>query len=323
MRIAMFDTHRYDREAFDAANAAGRHDILFLEPRLTSATASLADGSPVVCSFVNDRLDDDAVQRLAAGGVKLIALRSAGFNHVDLAAVNREGLLVVRVPEYSPYAVAEHGVALILSLNRKIHRAFGRVREANFSLEGLVGFDMHGKTVGVIGTGKIGRVFARLMLGFGCRVLGVDAQAEAVPNVERCELDAALAHAHFVFVALPLTPATRHLVGWAELRRAPAGSMWINVGRGSVVDEAAVEQLLAAGHLGGYAADVFEFEDWALAGRPHEVPAGLRSHPRTLFTPHLGSAVVDVRRAIEHRAADNILAVLAGGRPGDAINQLP
>lgn len=174
MRIALFDAHRFERELFETAAAAERHEIVFFEARLTQATATLAAGHDVACAFVNDTLDRPVLEALKACGIKLIALRSAGFNHVDLMAADALGLPVVRVPEYSPYAVAEHGVCLVLALNRKIHRAYARVREANFNLDGLVGFDLHGKTVGVIGTGKIGRAFCRIMRGFGCEVLAYD-----------------------------------------------------------------------------------------------------------------------------------------------------
>src|SRR5687767_7935675 len=174
MKIAIFDTHSFERGPFAAANAAFDHNLSFFEPRLTSVTATLAGGHGAVCAFVNDKLDEQTLCILASGGTRVIALRSAGFNHVDLKAAERLGLPVVRVPEYSPYAVAEHAAALVLSLNRKIHRAHARVREWNFSLEGLVGFDLHGKTVGLIGLGKIGRVAAHIFKGFGCRVLAYD-----------------------------------------------------------------------------------------------------------------------------------------------------
>src|SRR5918993_4354417 len=175
MDIAVFDTRAYDREAFEAANVRHGHVLQFFEPRLTSRTAPLAAGAPVVCSFVNDRVDAETLRILHSGGTRLLALRSAGFNHVDLAAAEALDMLVVRVPEYSPYAVAELAMCLVLALNRKIHRAYNRVREANFSLEGLVGFDLHGKTFGIIGTGRIGRALAHIAHGFGCRVVATDA----------------------------------------------------------------------------------------------------------------------------------------------------
>jgi D-lactate dehydrogenase len=184
MKIALFDARRYDRHSFDGANGAFGHRITYREPRLTADTVLLARGHDVVCSFVNDQVDAAAIEGLREEGVRLLALRSAGYNHVDLAAAARAGIRVVRVPEYSPYAVAEHAVALVLALNRKIHRSHARVREWNFSLEGLVGFDLHGKTVGIVGTGRIGRAAAQIFRGFGCRVIAFD----PYPSPELAEL---------------------------------------------------------------------------------------------------------------------------------------
>mgnify|MGYP003394345732 CR=1 FL=1 len=169
MKVAFFDAHPFEKERFERANAKFGHQISYFEPRLTFETAALANGFEVVCSFANDKVDAAALASLKAGGVRLVALRSAGFNHVDLLAAKSLELPVVRVPAYSPYSVAEHAVALILALNRKIYRAYNRVREGNFSLEGMVGFDLHGKTVGIIGTGKIGSTFAKIMFGFGAK----------------------------------------------------------------------------------------------------------------------------------------------------------
>src|SRR5687767_5668546 len=174
MLVAFFSTHPFDRAFFDAANRSRRHDLHYLEARLTPATCVLAQDAPAACAFVNDQLGAEVLERLAAGRTRLIALRSAGFNHVDLKAAQKLGLTVVRVPAYSPYAVAEHTVALILALNRKIYRAYARVREGNFALDGLLGFDLHGRTAGVVGTGKIGTGVARILTGFGCRVLAYD-----------------------------------------------------------------------------------------------------------------------------------------------------
>lgn len=184
MKTAMFDTHSYEREPFDKANATLGHDIRFLELRLTGETAPLARGSDAVCAFVNDRLDAQALEALSAAEVRLVALRSAGVNHVDLATAARLGRPVVRVPEYSPCAVAEHAVALVLTMNRKLHRAYARVRDWNFSLEGLVGVDLFGKTLGILGTGRIGCVAAPIFHGFGCRILAFDMCPDAALGSE-------------------------------------------------------------------------------------------------------------------------------------------
>ena len=174
MRTAFFSAHGFDREFFDAANQAHGHDLHYFESRLTPPTSGLARDFPAVCAFVHDQLSAPVLAGLAAGGTRLLALRSAGFNHVDLAEALRLGLTVARVPAYSPHAVAEHTVALMLALNRRIHRAYARVREGNFALDGLLGFDLHGRTVGIVGTGRIGAVVAGIVMGFGCRVVAHD-----------------------------------------------------------------------------------------------------------------------------------------------------
>jgi D-lactate dehydrogenase len=176
MRVAVFSTHSFDRRFLDEANTPPRHEFRYLEPRLGPATCALAQGTAAVCAFVNDQLDRQVLELLAAAGIRHVALRSAGFNHVDLEVARALGVTVARVPAYSPHAVAEHAVALILALNRKIPRAHARVRDGNFSLDGLLGFDLHGSTVGIVGTGRIGQVVAQIMLGFGCRVLAYDPQ---------------------------------------------------------------------------------------------------------------------------------------------------
>src|SRR5687768_16090954 len=174
MRVTVFSTKPYDRDFLDAANVSHGHQLRFLEMRLSEESVSLAADSEAICAFVNDDLGARVLQKLAAHGTRLIALRCAGFNNVDLSMAHQLGLRVARVPAYSPHAVAEHTVALILALNRKIHRAYTRVREGNFALDGLLGFDMHGRTAGIVGTGKIGTVVARILLGFGCRVVAYD-----------------------------------------------------------------------------------------------------------------------------------------------------
>jgi D-lactate dehydrogenase len=194
MRVTVYSTRPYDREFLTRANGAGRHELVFLEARLDAATVAAADGAQAVCVFVNDRADAEVLRALHAGGVRLVALRCAGFNHVDLVAAATLGVEVGRVPEYSPYAVAEHTAALVLTLNRKLHRAYSRVREGNLALEGLLGFDLHGRTVGLVGTGRIGACFARIMAGFGCRVLATapianpECEALGVRYVELADL---------------------------------------------------------------------------------------------------------------------------------------
>ena len=208
VRVAVFDTHRHDRASLEEANAADVHTLVFFEPRLTRQTVALAEGFDAVCSFVNDRIDRETLTALHAAGVRVIALRSAGFNHVDLEAAAALGIAVLRVPEHSPHAVAEHAVALVLALNRKIHRAHARVREGNFSLDGLLGFDLCGKTVGLVGLGRIGRVAATIFAGFGCEVLAHDLGMQ-VANVASVTLDALYARSDIISLHVPLTPASK------------------------------------------------------------------------------------------------------------------
>lgn len=296
MKVVLFDTHGYEREAFTAANEAFGHELTFLEPRLTRETAMLAAGHEAICAFVNDRVDAAALGVLRGCGVRIVALRSAGFNHVDLAAAAQLGLPVVRVPEYSPYAVAEHAVGLVLALNRKIHRAYARVREWNFSLEGLVGFDLHGKTVGVLGTGKIGRAAARIFHGFGCRVLAYDLRPDdelaSALDVRYVELGEIYREADVVSLHIPLTPATHHLIGEEALAQMKRGVMLINTGRGALIDSRALLAALKTGHIGAAGLDVYEeeegvfFRDLSDQVLQDDVLARLLTFPNVLVTSH-------------------------------------
>jgi len=296
VKIAFFDTHRFERSAFEAANQRYGHEIDFLEPRLTPETAALARDHSAVCSFVSDTLDQRALEQLKAGGTRLIALRSAGYNHVDLIAAERLGLPVVRVPEYSPYAVAEHAVALVLALNRKIHRAHARVREGNFSLEGLVGFDLHGKTVGIVGTGRIGKVAARIFRGFGCDVLAYDLAPDPAfageTGVRYSELAALYRAADIISLHVPLTPVTHHLVNAEALALMKPGAMLINTGRGALIDSRALIAALKSGRLGAAGLDVYEeeegifFHDLSDLVLQDDVLARLLTFPNVLVTSH-------------------------------------
>jgi len=295
MDIAFFDTHRFDRTAFEAANADFTHRLTFLEPRLTAQTAPLARGFACVCAFVNDRLDAATLKQLADGGTRLIALRSAGYNHVDLLAAEARGLAVVRVPEYSPYAVAEHAVALCLALNRHLVRAHARVRDWNFSLDGLVGFDLHGKTVGVLGTGRIGAAAARAFHGFGCRVLAYDLQEnEALKalGIRYAPLDTLYAEADVLTLHVPLTPKTHHLVNAEALAKMKRGVMLINTSRGALMDSRALIDAVKSGQVGSAGLDVYEeeegifFQDLSDQVLKDDVLARLLSFPNVLITSH-------------------------------------
>ena len=240
--IAFFDTKPYDRESFDRANA-GRYDIRYFETRLSAAALPLAEGCDAACAFVNAEIDRAVVEGLVARGIRVLAMRCAGYNNVDFKAAYEKGLTVVRVPAYSPYAVAEHAAALLLALNRHIHRAAARTRDFNFSLAGLTGFDLHGKTAGVVGTGKIGRIFAGICQGFGMKVLAYDAFPNPATGLEYVPLDRLLAESDVVSLHCPLLPETRHMINADSLAKAKPGFTLINTSRGGLVDS---EALLAA-----------------------------------------------------------------------------
>lgn len=337
MKIALFDTHGYERDAFQRANAAGVHEISFLEPRLDAGTAAMARGHEVVCSFVNDHVDARTIEALVANGVKLLALRSAGFNHVDLAAAEGASLPVVRVPAYSPHAVAEHAVALVLALNRKIHRANARVREWNFSLEGLVGFDLFEKTVGIVGTGKIGKVAARIFQGFGCRVLAFDPFPDETfareNGVAYTSLEELYANADVLSLHVPLNPETHHLVDARALAAMKPGALLVNTGRGALIDSRALIAALKAGRLGGAGLDVYEeeegvfFQDLSNQVLQDDVLARLLTFPNVIVTSHQAFLTREALAAIAGTTLDNVSAFARGelrnSVRADAVRRTP
>lgn len=274
IRMILFSSRQYDIDTFNEANAAFGYELHFQESNLDAETAILADGYEAVCPFVNDNVDAAVIERLRAGGTRLIALRSAGFNHVDLAAA-QAGIPVMRVPAYSPYAVAEHAVGLILALNRRLPRAVARTREGDFSLHGLLGFDLHGKTVGIVGTGIIGRVFGRIMAGFGMQVLAHDPGAPAADllaiGARYVPLDTLLAESDVVSLHCPLLPSTYHLIDGGALAKMKFGSMLINTGRGGLVESNALIGALKSGQLGNLGLDVYEEEGGIFFGAPVNV----------------------------------------------------
>lgn len=324
MDITVFSTRAYDRQFLDQANADGRHSLRYLETRLDAATASMAAGAQAVCAFVNDRLNAEVLQQLHALGIRLVLLRSAGFNHVDLGAAAALGLVVGRVPEYSPYAVAEHTAALVLTLNRKTHRAHARVREGNFALEGLLGFDLHGRTVGVVGTGKIGECFARIMAGFGCQLLAYDPQpnpALLALGARYVPLPELLGGSDIISLHCPLTPATHHLIDATALAAMRPGSMLINTSRGAVVDARAVIAALKSGHLGYLGLDVYEeeadlfFRDLSAEVLHDDVFARLLTFPNVLVTGHQAFFTADALTSIAEVTLANADAFERSGRP--------
>lgn len=315
MHICLFSSKPYDRESFTAAQQPDGVQLQFHEARLTETSAALAAGFEVVCAFINDDLSEPVLQRLAAGGTRLIALRSAGYNHVDLHAAQRLGLTVVRVPAYSPHAVAEHAVSLILALNRRIPRAYNRTRDGDFSLHGLTGFDLHGKVVGVVGGGKIGQTFARIMRGFGCQVRIYDpypiADLASVGAVQ-AELDEVIASSDVLSLHCPLTDSTHHLINAECLARMKRGAMLINTGRGALVDSPALIEALKSGQLGYLGLDVYEeeselfFEDHSDQPLQDDVLARLLNFPNVIVTAHQAFLTREALAAIAQTTLDNV-----------------
>lgn len=323
MRLFVFSTKPYDRTFLEAANAAAGHRLAFLHPRLSAETAPLAVDADAVCIFVNDVADAETLKILAGRGVRLVALRCAGFNNVDLAAARDLDITVARVPAYSPHAVAEHTIALILALNRKIHRAFNRVREGNFALDGLLGFDLQDKTVGIVGTGQIGTVVARILAGFGCRLVAHDPRPSAVCQsfgVRYVSLEELFATSTIVSLHCPLTPDTYHLVDADLLARAVPGLMLINTGRGALVDTRSVIGALKTGRLGSLGIDVYEeeadlfFEDLSSHVLRDDVFARLLTFPNVLVTGHQAFFTREALAGIAETTIANVSAFAAGGR---------
>lgn len=327
MRVAVYSTKPYDEEFLAAANLAHRHHLSFLEPRLSLDTVPLAAGAEAVCAFVNDDLSAGVLDGLAGLGVRRVALRSAGFNHVDLQAAVALGISVTRVPAYSPHAVAEHCAALVLALNRRTHRAYNRVREGNFALTGLLGFDLFGKTVGIVGTGRIGSCFARIMIGFGCRVVASD----PCPNeecramgVDYVPLEALLAQSDIVSLHLPLTPQTYHFIGAEQLGSMRDGVMLINTSRGMLIDTAAAINALKQGKLGYLGLDVYEeeadlfFEDLSDQVLHDDVFSRLLTFPNVLITGHQAFFTREAMTNIAATTMNNLTAA----EHGEALNQV-
>lgn len=327
MQALLFSSQQYDQDSFSSAPGAAALTLHYQGARLSEDTAALAEGFEVVCAFINDDLSAPVLARLKAGGTRLIALRSAGYNHVDLAAAKRLGLAVVRVPAYSPHAVAEHAVALILALNRRLHRAYNRTREGDFSLHGLTGFDLHGKTVGVVGTGQIGLAFARIMAGFGCQLLAYDPYPN--PEVEALgarylPLPELLRESRIISLHCPLTAHTRHLINPQSLATLQTGAMLINTGRGALVDTPALIDALKSGQLGYLGLDVYEeeaqifFEDRSDLPLQDDVLARLLTFPNVIVTAHQAFLTREALAAIAATTLDNI-ARWAAGNPQNLV----
>lgn len=326
-KIAVFSSQPYDQTYLSAAASEQPIQVEFFEVALDEKTAKLARGHDVVCAFVNDNLGSAVISELAEANVKLIALRCAGYNNVDLKACDAHGIQVVRVPEYSPYAVAEHTFGLILALNRKIYKAFNRVREGNFALDGLMGFDLHEKTIGVIGCGKIGSQVAKIAKGFGMNVLLVDPFPS--PDLERVgvytDLDAVLKTSDIITLHCPLNEQTHHLIDFDSLDKMKTGSMLVNTSRGALVDTAEVIKRLKSQQLGSLAIDVYEeeagmfFHDCSATVLTDDVFARLLTFPNVLITGHQAFFTHEALTQIAETTIESVLAMSSGR---ELVNQV-
>ena len=322
MKITFFSTQPYDRSFFIEHNSYNLK-LEFHEAALDEVTVDLVKKSDAVCVFVNDVVDAKVIECLAAKGVKIIALRCAGFNNVDIHAAKENNLRVCRVPAYSPEAVAEHAVAMILTLNRKTHKAYNRIREQNFSLNGLLGFDLHGKTVGVVGTGNIGQAFCKIMIGFGCRVLAFDLIANKEMEklgVEYLPLIDLFNQSDIVSLHSPLNEQTHHLINKDTINMMKKGVMLINTSRGGLVDTNAVIQRLKTGQLGFVGIDVYEqeeklfFRDLSGGIIQDDIIARLMSFPNVLVTAHQGFFTREALDEIAATTLRNVNAILTGNK---------
>jgi D-lactate dehydrogenase len=327
MKVAVFSAKKYDREFLSAANRS-RHELRFFEPHLGEETAGLAGGFDAVCVFVNDQVNATVMARLDSLGVRLIALRCAGYNNVDLSAAKKLDITVVRVPAYSPYAVAEHTIALMLALNRKLHRAYNRVREGNFALDGLLGFDMYGKRTGIIGTGKIGTVVAEILTGFHCSILAFD----PIPNepcrslgVNYVRLDELLAQSDIITLHCPLTPENKHMINATAIATMKTDVMLINTSRGALLDTIAVIEALKSGKIGYLGLDVYEeeeeifFEDRSGLILSDDVFARLLTFPNVIITGHQAFFTREALKNIAATTIENITRFEQGQALGNHL----
>ncbi|MFT3736956.1 MAG: 2-hydroxyacid dehydrogenase [Rhodocyclaceae bacterium] len=322
MRIAVFDTHHYDENALGGANADFGHTLEFFEERLHDRTVELAQGFDAVCPFVNCRLTDKVLQRLHELGIKLVVLRAAGFNGIDVAAAQALGIKVARVPAYSPEAVAEHTFALILTLIRKTHRAYNRVREQNFSLDGLEGFTLHGKTYGALGAGRIGQCALRIAKGFGCRTLAYDPYENpaiaADVGFEYASLERVLRESDILSLHLPLSTESHHIIDATALAKTKPGVIIANTSRGGLIDTPSLIDALKSGQVGGVGLDVYEmeegvfFHDLSNSLLQDDMLARLMIFPNVLITSHQGFLTREALDSIARTTLENARAFAAG-----------
>ena len=322
MKIAFFDTHSYDKKSFVEANKAFNYEIDFRDYKLNENTAMTAQGFDVVCVFVNDVVNEAVIKTLADCGVKLIALRCAGFNNVDLKAAAAAGIKVVRVPAYSPYAVAEHGVALLMSLTRHIPQAYLRTKTANFNIEGLTGRDLFGLTAGILGTGKIGRIMADILMGFGMKIIAYDpfpnTKWAQEKNIEYVELEEIFKRSDVLSLHCPLTEETKHIVNHDRMKMMKHDAVIINTGRGALIDSKALVHALKHGHIGGIGMDVYEeeskyfFSDWSTDIMTDDTLARLLTFPNVIITGHQAFLTTNALKNLADTTLENIKAFSSG-----------
>ncbi len=322
MKIAFFDTHSYDKKSFTEANKAFNYEIDFRDYKLNENTAMTAQDFDVVCVFVNDVVNEAVIKTLADCGVKLIALRCAGFNNVDLKAAAAAGIKVVRVPAYSPYAVAEHGVALLMSLTRHIPQAYLRTKTANFNIEGLTGRDLFGLTAGILGTGKIGRIMADILMGFGMKIIAYDpfpnTKWAQEKNIEYVDLEEIFKRSDVLSLHCPLTEETKHIVNHDRMKMMKHDAVIINTGRGALIDSKALVHALKHGHIGGIGMDVYEeeskyfFSHWSTDIMTDDTLARLLTFPNVIITGHQAFLTTNALKNLADTTLENIKAFSAG-----------
>ena len=328
MKIAIYSARSFERKFLEEENE-GKFNLVFIEEALSLHTAGMAQGCEAVSVFVSDNGSAAVLDKLHAVGVRYLLLRSAGYNHVDVAKAKSLGMLLARVPEYSPYAIAEHAVALMLALNRKLIQAHKRIMEQNFSLEGLVGFDMHGKTVGILGTGKIGHALSTILNGFGCRILAYDVvENEALRSLSDFRYaspEEIYAQSDILSLHIPLTPETHHIINKTTLEKMKPGAMLINTSRGGLVHSADLIAALKSGHLGSAGIDVYEeeegvfFQDLSGSILQDDVLARLMMFPNVLITSHQGFLTDTALKNIAHTTLENARCFASGAMAPGAL----
>ena len=329
MKIAFYDTHSYDKQSFEEANKAFGFDICYNEFKLNENTVVTAQGADAVCVFVNDVVNGWVISALKDAGVKLIALRCAGFNNVDIRAAKSAGIKVVRVPAYSPYAVAEHAVALLMSLTRHIPQAYLRTKTANFSIEGLTGRDLHGLTAGILGTGKIGRILAGILQGFGMKIIAYDPfpneQWAKESGAQYVSLEQIFRESDVLSLHCPLTEETKHIVNHDSMKSMKNDAVIINTGRGALIDSKALVHALKHKHIGGIGMDVYEeegkyfFSDWSSEVMTDDVLARLLTFPNVIITGHQAFLTTNALKNISEITLQNVLDFKEGKELVNAV----